>query len=160
MNDLLEYATSILDFIFRFGSYFFWFLVLAFVFVTFYRRKSAFKKMKEVAMRFGLEFDGKPYLKQIEARTASIQQQTQDLPKLIKFITEALDFVLPLFYFWEMKGKWNGVPVRIYSEADKKNKGRYTVVRADTENTRTTWITHCSGAFLINAGQQRHHNRK
>jgi hypothetical protein len=154
MNDLLEQVMSILEFIFRFGGYFFWFLVLAFVAITFFRRKSTFKKMQEAAMMLGLQFDGKPYSKQIEYRTASIQQQTQDLPKLVQFITQALDFVLPLFYFWEMKGKWNGVPVRVYSEKDNSNSGRYTVVRADTENNRKLGLHIVAERFLSTVGNK------
>jgi hypothetical protein len=148
MNDLPEYLTAILDFIFRFGGYFFWLVVLAFVAVNFLRRKSAHKKMQEAAMRLGLEFNGNPYMKQIEARTASIQQQTQDSPRLLQFITQVLDFVLPLFYFWEMKGKWNGVPVRVYSEKGKSNSGRCTVVRANTETTKPIGLRISAERFL------------
>ncbi len=154
MNDLSEQVTAIFDFISRFDAYFFWFLVLAFVAITFFRRKSAYKGMQEAAMRLGLEFDGNPYSKQIEDRTASIQQRTQDSPKLIQFITQALDFVLPLFYFWEMKGKWNGVPVRVYSEKTKSNSGRYTVVRADTENTKPLGLHIVAERFLSTLGNK------
>lgn len=147
MNDLSENVTAIFDFIFRFGGYIFWFLVLVFVAVAFFRRKSSYQKMQEAAMRLGLEFDGKPYAKQIEARTAAIQQQTQDSPKILQFVVRALDFILPLFYFWEMKGKWNGIPVRVYSEKNQSS-GRCTVVRADAETTRPIGLRISTERFL------------
>jgi hypothetical protein len=154
MNELLDFLTKILDFVFRFGSYLFWLIGLAFIALTFLRRKSSYNKMREAAMRLGLEFDGNPYAKQIEARTVSLKQQTQDSPKVVEIITKALDIVLPLFYFWEMKGRWNGVPVRVYSEKSKNNSGRHTVVRADTEATRTIGLQISTERFLSPLGNK------
>ncbi|HEY7159682.1 MAG TPA: hypothetical protein VH815_00420 [Acidobacteriota bacterium] len=154
MNDIPEYLTKILDFIFRFGTYLFWLAALVFVAATFLRRKSSYQKMQKAAMALGLEFDGNPYAKQIQARTESIQQQTQDSPKILQVVTRTLDIILPLFYFWEMKGRWNGVPVRVYSEKGKSNSGRYTVVRADTEATRTIGLQISTERFLSTLGNK------
>jgi hypothetical protein len=155
MNDLPDYVITIFDFISRFFFNYFWFLVLAIVAFTFFRRKSAHKKMQEMAMRLGLQFEGSPDLKQIEARVATLnQQQTTVSPKVLEYVSKAIDFALPLFYHWQLTGKWNNVPVRIYSETDKNNKGRYTVVRADTEDTRTLGLHIVAERFLSTLGNK------
>lgn len=155
MNDLLEYVTAILDFIFRFGAYFFWFLVLAFVAFSFFRRKSAHKKMQEMAMKLGLQFEGSHHLKEIEARMATLnQQQTTASPTVLKYVSKAINFALPLFYYWQLTGKWNGAPVRVYSEKAKSNSGRYTVVRAETENTKTLGLHIVAERFLSTLGNK------
>ncbi len=155
MNDLPEQAITIFDFVSRFFFDYFWFLVLAIAAIAFFRRKSAHKKMQELALKLGLQFEGSPHLKEIEARMISMnQQQTTVSPKVLGFVSKAIDFALPLFYQWQLSGKWNDVPVRIYSETDKKNSGRYTVVRADTESTRALGLHIVAERFLSTLGNK------
>jgi hypothetical protein len=155
MNDLPEQVITIFDFISRFFFNYFWFLVLAIAAIAFFRRKSAHKKMQELAMKLGLQFEGSPHLKEIETRMASMnQQQTTVSPKVLEYVSKAIDFALPLFYQWQLSGKWNDVPVRIYSETDKKNSGRYTVVRADTENIRAIGLLIVAERFLSTLGNK------
>jgi hypothetical protein len=155
MNDLPEQVITIFDFIFRFFFNYFWFLVLAIAAIAFFRRKSAHKKMQELAMKLGLQFEDSPHLKEIETRMASMnQQQTTVSPKVLEYVSKAIEFALPLFYQWQLSGKWNDVPVRIYSETDKKNSGRYTVVRADTENIRAIGLLIVAERFLSTLGNK------
>jgi hypothetical protein len=155
MNDLPEQVITIFDFISRFFFNYFWFLVLAIAAIAFFRRKSAHKKMQELAMKLGLQFEDSPHLKEIETRMASMnQQQTTVSPKVLEYVSKAIEFALPLFYQWQLSGKWNDVPVRIYSETDKKNSGRYTVVRADTENIRAIGLLIVAERFLSTLGNK------
>jgi hypothetical protein len=155
MNDLPEQVITIFDFIFRFFFNYFWFLVLAIAAIAFFRRKSAHKKMQELAMKLGLQFEDSPHLKEIETRMASMnQQQTTVSPKVLEYVSKAIEFALPLFYQWQLSGKWNDVPVRIYSETDKKNSARYTVVRADTENARAIGLHIVAERFLSTLGNK------
>jgi hypothetical protein len=155
MNDLPEQVITIFDFISRFFFNYFWFLVLAIAAIAFFRRKSAHKKMQELAMKLGLQFEDSPQLKEIETRMASMnQQQTTVSPKVLEYVSKAIEFALPLFYQWQLSGKWNDVPVRIYSETDKKNSGRYTVVRADTENIRAIGLLIVAERFLSTLGNK------
>jgi hypothetical protein len=148
MSDILEYVATIIGFLFRFVSNYFWFIVVAFVALTFFRRKSAHKKMQEIALKLGLQFKKNTYLKQIEDRTASVlQQQTTEIPKVLEFVSKAIDFALPLVSPWEIYGKWNDVPIRVYPDVNE-NKGRYTIVRADREDARAIGLHIVAEKFL------------
>jgi hypothetical protein len=154
MEDFLEYIAPIFNFISRFVINYFYFIVLAFIALHFYRRKSAHKKMQEIALKLGLQFEGSPHLRQIEARVTTLnQQQTTVSPKVLEYISKAIDFALPLFHHWELKGKWNDVPVRVYSEAEE-NKSRRTVVRAAIENPKGIGLNIAAEKFLSSLGKK------